>query len=187
MHRNDILAYLSDADGRLILWESCYPLSQGLSDGLAGRGAAANPKVTSGLAWPWMPHCRVRTYETREMGAGLADTIGLAAAGGRSQTITAQWGSDGPQVDRINPEAPNQQSGFRAHVARSFTKTAAEARTNVMARSVGLFICGLDLREWRCVQDEGLPPLVYRHEPSEDEARPSLVWMLGGHYSCNIE
>jgi hypothetical protein len=29
-------------------------------------------------------------------------------------------------------------------------------------------------------------PLVYCHEPSEEEARPSLMWMLGGHYSCNI-
>jgi hypothetical protein len=43
------------------------------------------------------------------------------------------------------------------------------------------------LRGWRCVQDEDYPPLVYRHEPSEDEARPSLMWMLREHYSCNIE
>jgi hypothetical protein len=50
-----------------------------------------------------------------------------------------------------------------------------------------LFLFRLDLREWRCVQDEGVPPPVYCHEPSEDEARPSLKWMLGGHHSCNIE
>jgi hypothetical protein len=31
------------------------------------------------------------------------------------------------------------------------------------------------------------PPPAYCHEPSEDEARPSFMWMLDGHYSCNIE
>jgi hypothetical protein len=56
-----------------------------------------------------------------------------------------------------------------------------------VTKRVSLFLFRVDLRGWRCVQDEDYPPLVYRHEPSEDEARPSLMWMLREHYSCNIE